>query len=158
MEDILRQLARDIITPKFALIKQTANTALELLSNEEYLNKMEAWEVREVCLQPLQLALESKARKLGHTALAGIQVMFKDERFRCSIETCDEEKLMPSQVLTVLSVSHMLAEDLQIEVMKLLLNMTVTATWCTSAKTIIKISQSPCLTGENYGSLELQLR
>ena len=44
--------------------------------------------------------------------------MFKDERFRCSIETCDEEKLMPSQVLTVLSVSHMLAEDLQIEVMK----------------------------------------
>ena len=46
------------------------------------------------------------------------QVMFKDERFRSSIETSDEEKLMPSQVLTVLSVSHMLAEDLQIEVMK----------------------------------------
>ncbi|GFR73384.1 brefeldin A-inhibited guanine nucleotide-exchange protein 3 [Elysia marginata] len=79
---------------------------------------MEAWEVREVCLQPLQLALESKARKLGHTALAGIQVMFKDERFRSSIETSDEEKLMPAQVLNVLSVSHMLAEDLQIEVMK----------------------------------------
>ena len=52
----------------------TFSLSSELLSNEEYLNKMEAWEVREVCLQPLQLALESKARKLGHTALAGIQV------------------------------------------------------------------------------------
>ncbi|XP_059166369.1 brefeldin A-inhibited guanine nucleotide-exchange protein 3-like isoform X2 [Physella acuta] len=142
MEDILRQLAKDIITPKFANIKYTANVAIEILEDEEKLKVIEAWELREICLQPLQLALESRARKLGHTALAGIQTMFKDERFRSSMETSDEDKWMPSQVLTVLAVAHSLAEDLQIEIMKLLLNMTVTASWCTSAKTIIKIAQA----------------
>lgn len=44
--------------------------------------------------------------------------MFKDERFRSSMETSDEDKWMPSQVLTVLAVAHSLAEDLQIEIMK----------------------------------------
>ncbi|CAL1539453.1 unnamed protein product [Lymnaea stagnalis] len=114
---------------------------LEILSDEDKIQVIEAWELREICLQPLQLALESRARKLGHTALAGIQTMFKDERFRSSMETSDEDKWLPSQVLTVLAGAHSLAEDLQIEVMKLLLNMTVTASWCTSAKTIIKIAQ-----------------
>ncbi|CAG5120589.1 unnamed protein product, partial [Candidula unifasciata] len=126
MEDILGQLARDIITPKFASIKHTANTALDILKDEDKLKKIEAWELREICLQPLLLALESRARKLGHTALVGIQVMFKDDRFRSSMETSDEDKWLPSQVLSVLS---------------LLLNMTVTASWCTSAKTIVKIAQ-----------------
>lgn len=46
------------------------------------------------------------------------QVMFKDDRFRSSLETSDEDKWLPSQVLTVLAVAHSLAEDLQIEVMK----------------------------------------
>ncbi|BFZ24689.1 hypothetical protein BsWGS_27727 [Bradybaena similaris] len=141
MEDILGQLARDIITPKFANIKHTANTAIDILKDEDKLKKIEAWELREICLHPLLLALETRARRLGHTALVGIQVMFKDDRFRSSMETSDEDKWLPSQVLSVLTVAHSLSEDLQIEVMKLLLNMTVTASWCTSAKTIVKIAQ-----------------
>ncbi|XP_005097140.2 brefeldin A-inhibited guanine nucleotide-exchange protein 3, partial [Aplysia californica] len=158
MEDVLRQLSRDIITPKFASIKQTANEALELLQNEEKIKTIEAWELREICLQPLQLALESRAKKLGHTALAGIQVMFKDERFRSSIETNEEDKWLPSQVLTVLAITPNLAEDLQVEVIKLLLNMTVTASWCTSANTIIKISQKKSITTHRLHGQLPQLR
>ncbi|KAK6986607.1 brefeldin A-inhibited guanine nucleotide-exchange protein 3-like isoform X1 [Biomphalaria glabrata] len=154
IEDVLQQLEKDIITPKFAGIKHTAVVALEILADEDKLKNIEAWELREICLEPLQLALESRARKLGHTALAGIQSMFKDERFRSSMETSDEDKWLPSQVLTVLAGAHSLAEDLQIEVMKLLLNMTVTASWCTSAKTIIKIAQTLLAIHTNKSSKE----
>ena len=44
--------------------------------------------------------------------------MFKDERFRSSLETSEDDKLLPSQVLSVLSLTPTLAEELQVEVVK----------------------------------------
>lgn len=48
-----------------------------ILQNEEALQTTEAWKLREICLEPLQLALESRAKKLAYHALTGIQVCDK---------------------------------------------------------------------------------
>ncbi|KAK7108439.1 hypothetical protein V1264_016181 [Littorina saxatilis] len=141
MEDTLKQLAREIITPKFAAIKHSCSTALNVLQSEEAVQATEAWKLRELCLEPLQMALESRAKKLSYHALAGIQHMIKDERFHSSLETGEEEHWLPVQVLNTLHMTPQLPEDIQVDVMKLLLNMMLTTTWCMNAGIVIKISQ-----------------
>ncbi|PVD28400.1 hypothetical protein C0Q70_10987 [Pomacea canaliculata] len=75
MEDTLQQLGKEIVTPKFGAIKNCCNSALAILQNEEALQTTEAWKLREICLEPLQLALESRAKKLAYHALTGIQLL-----------------------------------------------------------------------------------
>ncbi|XP_023863565.1 brefeldin A-inhibited guanine nucleotide-exchange protein 3-like isoform X2 [Salvelinus sp. IW2-2015] len=70
----------------------------------------------ERCLRPLQLALESKNRKLAQTALTGMQ-MLSEDRF-VSLETEALERQLLSQMLDAVRVTPMLHEDLQVEVMK----------------------------------------
>ncbi|KAL8575366.1 hypothetical protein ACOMHN_048659 [Nucella lapillus] len=141
MEDTLKQLSREIVTPKFAAIKHSCSAALSALQNEEALQATEAWKLRELCLEPLQMALESRARKLSYHALAGIQHLLKDERFHSSLETGDEEHWLPVQVLNALHLTPQLPEEIQVEIMKLLLHMTLTTAWCMNAGIVIKISQ-----------------
>jgi hypothetical protein len=50
------------------------NLCVGVLQNEEAMRTTEAWRLRELCLEPLQMALESKAKKLSYYSLAGIQV------------------------------------------------------------------------------------
>ncbi|XP_023863566.1 brefeldin A-inhibited guanine nucleotide-exchange protein 3-like isoform X3 [Salvelinus sp. IW2-2015] len=71
----------------------------------------------ERCLRPLQLALESKNRKLAQTALTGMQKMLSEDRF-VSLETEALERQLLSQMLDAVRVTPMLHEDLQVEVMK----------------------------------------
>ncbi|KAM9561357.1 brefeldin A-inhibited guanine nucleotide-exchange protein 3-like isoform 4-T5 [Salvelinus alpinus] len=75
------------------------------------------WSWRERCLRPLQLALESKNRKLAQTALTGMQKMLSEDRF-VSLETEALERQLLSQMLDAVRVTPMLHEDLQVEVMK----------------------------------------
>ncbi|KAK7480747.1 hypothetical protein BaRGS_00028008 [Batillaria attramentaria] len=141
MEDTLKQLAKEIVTPKFGAIKNSCNKALSILQNEEALRTTEAWQLREICLEPLQMALESRAKKLSYHAIAGIQHIFRDERFHSSLEVGEEEKWLPVQVLNTLYMTPHLPDDIQVEIMKLLLNMTLTTAWCMNAHIVTKISQ-----------------
>jgi len=46
----------------------------ELLDNQQLLSETPAYVLREKCLEPLQYALESRAKKLATYAIGGIQV------------------------------------------------------------------------------------
>uniref|UniRef100_A0A8D3CJQ9 SEC7 domain-containing protein n=1 Tax=Scophthalmus maximus TaxID=52904 RepID=A0A8D3CJQ9_SCOMX len=74
----------------------------------------------EICLLPLQMALESKNSRLGQTALAGMQKLLCEERFVGGVgeEAELREKQLVSQMLEAVRVTPALHEDLQVEVMK----------------------------------------
>ncbi|KAJ8315609.1 hypothetical protein KUTeg_007759 [Tegillarca granosa] len=65
----------------------------------------------------------------------------KDERFQSRIESESEEKWLPIQVLNTVFSTPTLPEDTQVEIMKLLLNMTFSTAWCMNAKVITKVTQ-----------------
>ena len=55
-------------------LKVDALFLIEMLENKEVSSKMPACDLREKCLEPLQLALESRAKKLSVHVIAGLQV------------------------------------------------------------------------------------
>ncbi|XP_061176274.1 brefeldin A-inhibited guanine nucleotide-exchange protein 3-like [Saccostrea echinata] len=141
MEDILSRIIRDSSSVKYTNIKSRASDARELLQNKGLLEVTPAHVLREKCLEPLQLALESKNKKLATEAIDGIQVIFGDDRFQSSIECEGEERWMPIQILNTVLCTPSLPEDTQMDIMKLLLNMTFSTSWCMNAKVITKITQ-----------------
>ncbi|NXT46624.1 BIG3 protein, partial [Pluvianellus socialis] len=96
--------------------------------------------LREKCLLPLQLALESKSMKLAQQALAGMQKLLSDERF-VSVETDSDEKQLLNQMLNAVKVTPSLNEDLQVEVMKVLLCITYTSTFELNGSSVLKIAE-----------------
>ncbi|NXY40776.1 BIG3 protein, partial [Ceuthmochares aereus] len=96
--------------------------------------------LREKCLLPLQLALESKSMKLAQQALAGMQKLLSDERF-VSVETDSDEKQLLNQMLNAVKVTPLLNEDLQVEVMKVLLCITYTSTFELNGSSVLKIAE-----------------
>ncbi|NWW46061.1 BIG3 protein, partial [Pedionomus torquatus] len=96
--------------------------------------------LREKCLLPLQLALESKSVKLAQQALAGMQKLLSDERF-VSVETDSDEKQLLNQMLNAVKVTPSLNEDLQVEVMKVLLCITYTSTFELNGSSVLKIAE-----------------
>ncbi|NXA13844.1 BIG3 protein, partial [Sapayoa aenigma] len=96
--------------------------------------------IREKCLLPLQLALESKSMKLAQQALAGMQKLLSDERF-VSVETDSDEKQLLNQMLNAVKVTPSLNEDLQVEVMKVLLCITYTSTFELNGSSVLKIAE-----------------
>ncbi|XP_041353818.1 brefeldin A-inhibited guanine nucleotide-exchange protein 3-like isoform X2 [Gigantopelta aegis] len=141
MEDVLRRLHRDAAAPKMVTIRTACTAAIEMLENEELSSKIPACDLREKCLEPLQLALESRAKKLSVHVIAGLQQILKDERFQSNIEVDDEEKWLPVQVLNAVYFTPNLPEEAQVEIMKLLLSMTFSISWCMNAKVITKVAQ-----------------
>ncbi|MBN3309289.1 BIG3 protein, partial [Amia calva] len=96
--------------------------------------------LRERCLLPLRLALESKNVKLAQNALTGMQRILGEDRFT-STETEDGEKQLLSQMLDAVRVTPALHEDLQVEVMKVLLCITYSATFEISGDSILRIAE-----------------
>ncbi|XP_050390718.1 brefeldin A-inhibited guanine nucleotide-exchange protein 3 [Patella vulgata] len=140
MEETLKKLAKETSTPKLAFIKQSCTKALEILESPEKLSSTPTHELRERCLEPIQQSLESRSKKLMAHALAGLHDLLNDERFQSSFETA-EEQLLPVQVLNTVYITPNLPEEVQVEIMKLLLNMTFSISWCMNAKVICKVSQ-----------------
>ncbi|XP_049643955.1 brefeldin A-inhibited guanine nucleotide-exchange protein 3 [Suncus etruscus] len=140
MEEILRKLQKDASGSRHKAIKESCTWALETLGGVDTIVKIPPHLLREKCLLPLQLALESKNMKLAQHALAGIQKLLAEERF-VSMETDSDEKQLLNQILNAVKVTPSLNEDLQVEVMKVLLCITYTPTFDLNGSAVLKIAE-----------------
>ncbi|XP_001370261.2 brefeldin A-inhibited guanine nucleotide-exchange protein 3 isoform X1 [Monodelphis domestica] len=140
MEEILRKLQKEASGSKYKAIKESSTLAVEMLSGPDTIVKIPSYQLREKCLLPLQLALESKNMKLAQYALAGMQKLLSDERF-VSMETDSDEKQLLNQILNAVRVTPSLNEDLQVEVMKVLLCITYSSTFDMNGSAVLKIAE-----------------
>nr|XP_016850508.1 PREDICTED: brefeldin A-inhibited guanine nucleotide-exchange protein 3 isoform X2 [Anolis carolinensis] len=140
MEGILKKLQKEASGSKHKAIKESCAGATETLESAEAATKIPPYQLREKCLLPLQLALESKNVKLAQHALAGMQKLLSDDRF-VSMETDSDDKQLLNQMLNAVRVTPSLNEDLQVEVMKILLCITFTPTFELNGSSILKIAE-----------------
>ncbi|ELT87809.1 hypothetical protein CAPTEDRAFT_215541 [Capitella teleta] len=141
VEDILSQLTKDATGNKHAALRQACQDSLAILNDKVITDSTEPCLLRAKCLVPFQLALESRSNKLALIGLSGVQRMLHDSRFQSSIETQNEELWLPMQVLQAVAMTPSLPEDVQVEVMKVLLNMAFSSAWCMNARVITKIAE-----------------
>ncbi|XP_053566602.1 brefeldin A-inhibited guanine nucleotide-exchange protein 3 [Bombina bombina] len=153
MEDILKKLQKEATGNKHRAIKENCSLAIEILDTPEGVTKITPYQLREKCLLPLQLALESKNVKLAQHALAGMQKLLADDRF-VSVETDTDERQLLNQMLNSVKVTPSLHEDLQVEVMKVLLCITYTSTFELNGSSVLKIAEL-CLACHKTGSPRL---
>uniref|UniRef100_A0A8C5REC6 ARFGEF family member 3 n=1 Tax=Laticauda laticaudata TaxID=8630 RepID=A0A8C5REC6_LATLA len=140
MEDTLKKLQKEASGSKYKAIKESCTWASETLESLDATTKIPPYQLREKCLLPLQLALESKNMKLAQQALAGMQKLLSDERF-VSMETDSDDKQLLNQMLNAVRVTPSLNEDLQVEVMKVLLCITYTPTFELNGSSVLKIAE-----------------
>ncbi|XP_069090434.1 brefeldin A-inhibited guanine nucleotide-exchange protein 3 isoform X2 [Pleurodeles waltl] len=140
MEETLRRLHKEASGSKHKAIKDCCGSALETLAAHEGGTKVPPYLLREKCLLPLQLALESKSVKLAQHALAGMQKLLSDERV-VSLETDSDERQLLNQMLNAMKVTPSLHEDLQVEVMKVLLCITYSSTFELNGSSVLKIAE-----------------
>ncbi|XP_062851939.1 brefeldin A-inhibited guanine nucleotide-exchange protein 3-like [Trichomycterus rosablanca] len=140
MEEILRKLQKDASGNKYKAIRDACGVAYETLNAQNGSIRMSPSKLRERCLYPLQLALESKNPKLAQTALAGMQKILCEDRF-VAVESEVPEKQLLNQMLEVVSVTPSLHEDLQVEVMKVLLCVTYSSSFEMTGNNILKIAE-----------------
>ncbi|XP_038124531.1 brefeldin A-inhibited guanine nucleotide-exchange protein 3 isoform X3 [Cyprinodon tularosa] len=143
MEEILRKLQKDASGHKHKALRDACVCACETLESQRGSAKVSPSQLRERCLLPLQMALESKNTKLGQTALSGMQRFLCDDRFVGSVGSEVEvlEKQLLSQMLEAIRVTPSLHEDLQVEVMKVLLCITYSPNFDINGDSILKIAQ-----------------
>ncbi|XP_063048331.1 brefeldin A-inhibited guanine nucleotide-exchange protein 3 [Engraulis encrasicolus] len=139
MEDILRKLHKEASGHKYKAIRDACTLASETLDAQNGSAKILPSMLRDRCLLPLRLALESRSTKLAQTALTGIQILCED-RF-VAADTEIPEKQLLNQVLDAVKVTPMLHEDLQVEVMKVLLCITYSNTFEIKGNSILKIAE-----------------
>ncbi|XP_046531918.1 brefeldin A-inhibited guanine nucleotide-exchange protein 3 isoform X6 [Equus quagga] len=140
MEEILRKLQKEASGSRCRGIRESCAWALETLGGVDTVVKIPPHLLREKCLLPFQLALESRNAKLAQHALAGIQKLLSEERF-VSMETDSDEKQLLNQILNAVKVTPSLNEDLQVEVMKVLLCITYTPTFDLNGSAVLKIAE-----------------
>ncbi|KAM3932301.1 brefeldin A-inhibited guanine nucleotide-exchange protein 3 isoform 2-T2 [Leptodactylus fuscus] len=140
MEEILRKLLKEATGNKHRAIKDNCALAIDVLEAPEGIAKIPPYQLRQRCLLPLQLALESKNMKLAQQALAGMQKLLADDRF-VSVETESDERQLLNQMLNAVKVTPSLHEDLQVEVMKVLLCITYTSTFELNGSSVLKIAE-----------------
>ncbi|XP_077207665.1 brefeldin A-inhibited guanine nucleotide-exchange protein 3 isoform X2 [Paroedura picta] len=140
MEETLRKLQKEASGNKYKAIKESCTWATEAIESSEAATKIPPYQLREKCLLPLQLALESKNMKLAQHALAGMQKLLSDERF-VTMATDSDDKQLLNQLLNAVRVTPFLNEDLQVEVMKVLLCITYTPTFELNGSSVLKIAE-----------------
>uniref|UniRef100_A0A8C2FQV0 ARFGEF family member 3 n=1 Tax=Cyprinus carpio TaxID=7962 RepID=A0A8C2FQV0_CYPCA len=140
MEEILRKLQKEASGGKHKAIRDSCAVACETLQAQNGSVKIPPSKLREKCLFPLQLALESKNTKLAQTALTGMQKILCEDCF-VAVETVVPEKQLLSQILAAIRVTPTLHEDLQVEVMKVLLCVTYSSTFEINGHNILRIAE-----------------
>nr|XP_015217903.1 PREDICTED: brefeldin A-inhibited guanine nucleotide-exchange protein 3 [Lepisosteus oculatus] len=140
MEEILRKLQKDASGNKHKAIRDACALACETLEAHNGSVKVQPSQLRERCLLPLRLALESRNVRLAQSALAGMQKILSEERF-VSMETEAAEKQLLAQTLDAVRVTPFLHEDLQVEVMKVLLCITYSSTFEINGDSILRIAE-----------------
>ncbi|GAB1608967.1 hypothetical protein Ahia01_001181900, partial [Argonauta hians] len=140
MQTVLTDLANEASIPKFHYIKKSCQEAIDYLTTTTT-TITPVYQLRNRCLQPFQLALETRTKRLSNLAIKGIELLLQDEQFQSNVESENEEDWLPIQILNTVYCTPHLQEDAQVEILKLLLNMTFSSTWCLNSKIIIEISQ-----------------
>ncbi|XP_009305336.2 brefeldin A-inhibited guanine nucleotide-exchange protein 3 [Danio rerio] len=140
MEEILRRLQKEASGSKYRAIRDSCGVACETLQAQNGSVKISPSKLREKCLFPLQLALESKNTKLAQTALTGMQKILCEDCF-LAVEAEAPEKQLLGQILEAVRVTPSLHEDLQVEVMKVLLCVTYSSTFEITGRNILKIAE-----------------
>ncbi|CAE1139026.1 unnamed protein product [Acanthosepion pharaonis] len=141
MERVLKDLANEASIPKFYTIKKACLDALDFLLSPNA-KEVPAYQLRNRCLEPFQMALETRTKRLSNMAIKGIEMILQDNQFQSTMESESEEKRLPFQILRTIYTSPNLQEDAQIEIIKLLLNMSLSSAWCVNSKVIAEISQN----------------
>ncbi|XP_069565452.1 brefeldin A-inhibited guanine nucleotide-exchange protein 3 isoform X2 [Brachyistius frenatus] len=143
MEEILRKLQKDASGHRHKGIRDACVYACETLQSQNGAAKISPSQLRERCLLPLQMALESKNTKLGQTALTGMQKLLCEDRFvgGVGVEVELLEKQLLSQMLEAIRVTPSLHEDLQVEVMKVLLCITYSPNFDINGDSILRIAE-----------------
>ncbi|CAB1438207.1 unnamed protein product, partial [Pleuronectes platessa] len=141
MEDILRKIHRDATGHRHKGIREACVSAREILETQRGSTRASASQLRQCCLLPLQMALESKNTKLGQTALTGMQKLLCDDRFVGGVGVEVLEKQLLSQMLEAIRITPSLNEDLQVEVMKVLLCITYSPNFEINGDSILRIAE-----------------
>lgn len=74
-------------------------------------------------------------------AIAGLQNFLYDDRFYCALEPENEENWMPMQLVNVVKCIPNLPEEIQIEMMKILLNITCSPKSTITARVVIRVAE-----------------
>ncbi|XP_055495170.1 brefeldin A-inhibited guanine nucleotide-exchange protein 3 [Leucoraja erinacea] len=140
MDDILKRISKEASGSKYKPLRDACTLACETLESENGAIRLPTYQLRECCLIPLKLALESKNVKLAQHALAGMQKLLVDERLVSTTEELEDRQLL-NQMLDSMKVTPFLNEDLQVEVMKVLLCFTYSSTFEINGSAILKIAE-----------------
>ncbi|XP_064488715.1 brefeldin A-inhibited guanine nucleotide-exchange protein 3-like isoform X2 [Ornithodoros turicata] len=129
MEDILNKILKESSTNKQPALRQACQDAQEILASQHALIRNPPYEVRQKCFDALQLALESKEKKLVSLSLCGIQQLLKEKLFNPNFESENEELWLPNQLTRSIASIVSQHEDVQLEGLKLILQCTCSNGW-----------------------------
>ncbi|XP_072178180.1 brefeldin A-inhibited guanine nucleotide-exchange protein 3-like [Diadema setosum] len=139
MEDVFANILKEASANKHAAIRDAVVRAQEVYSQE---SGAATHSLREVCITPFKLCLESKTSKLVALGITGLQNILSSEKLKCrESEIEHEDDTMPNQVVRALSVTPSLSEEQQVEVMKLLLMVAFSNSSHVSPQTVINIAK-----------------
>ncbi|CAN7988152.1 unnamed protein product [Ixodes hexagonus] len=149
MEDIFYKLMKETSHQKHPALRQACCEAQEVLGNKHSLLRNPPYEIRQKCFDALQLALESKDKKLMSLSLSGLQQLLREQLFNPNFESDDEQLWLPSQLMRAVSSLTSHSEEVQVEGLKVLMQCTCLQNWCLSQSTALAIAKL-CL--DIYGS------
>ncbi|RVE45506.1 hypothetical protein evm_009845 [Chilo suppressalis] len=123
MEELLQDVFKEATGPKLATLRKACQDALEALCLQESNARRPCYELRRICLLPLQIALESKRPRLVTFALQGFHKMLRDDRFHRGIEPEDDSLWMPSQLLCATASVMYHLPDTQVQIFRMYLSL-----------------------------------
>ncbi|XP_063537012.1 brefeldin A-inhibited guanine nucleotide-exchange protein 3 [Cydia strobilella] len=123
MEELLQDIFKEATGPKLNALRKACQDALETLCIQESSGRRASYELRRVCLLPLQVALESKRPRLVALALQGFHKILRDDRFHRGIEPEDDSLWMPSQLLCATASVMYHLPDTQVQIFRMYLSL-----------------------------------
>ncbi|KAL1419701.1 hypothetical protein MTO96_024972 [Rhipicephalus appendiculatus] len=132
MEDIFYKLVKEASHQKHPALRQACQEAQEALANKHALLRNPPYEVRQKCFDALQLALESKEKKLVSLSFSGLQQLLREQLFNPNLECDDEQLWLPSQLMRAISSLASHPEEAQVEGLKVILQCCCLQNWCLS--------------------------
>ncbi|XP_059048707.1 brefeldin A-inhibited guanine nucleotide-exchange protein 3 [Achroia grisella] len=123
MEELLQDIFKEATGPKLSTLRKSCQDALEVLCMQESSVRRSSYELRRSCLQPLQIALESKRQRLITFAIQGFHKILRDDRFHRGIEPEDDSLWMPSQLLCATASVMYHLPDTQVQIFRMYLSL-----------------------------------
>ncbi|KAJ2945744.1 hypothetical protein O0L34_g587 [Tuta absoluta] len=123
MEELLQDIFKEATGPKLASLRKSCQDALEILCLQESSGRRASYDLRRVCLLPLQIALESKRPRLVAFALQGFHKILRDDRFHRGLEPEDDSLWTPSQLLCATASVMYHLPDTQVQIFRLYLSL-----------------------------------